>query len=1235
MSQKEWRISVDTGGTFTDCLAEHISGHTLRLKVLSSGCIKGRLTGQAGNEFISDLKWDLDRDIFKGYEMHLDGITRKVYSFNPETNGFVLDAESVPLPATFTLTANEEAPLLASRIVTQTGLEESFPSIDFRLGTTKGTNALLEKKGSRTALITTKGFQDLPYIGTQQRPHLFQLNIPEPELLFDIVFEIDERIDSDGRVLQEIDVQQLLDIKKELLSHGVRTVAVALMNSYRNSIHEKDVRAILQADIPYISLSSILYAGIHLLPRMRTTLVNAYLHPIMDAYLSQIKTHIPELKVMSSSGGLTEVKDFHPKDGLLSGPAGGVLGAYQVAQQFGVEKVITLDMGGTSTDCARFDNGFDYAYSTKIGLQEVAVPTVDIETVAAGGGSICYFDGFKLNVGPESAGAHPGPACYGAGGPLTITDVNLLLGKMHKNAFNIPIDEEAAQTRLDHIIHQILESTTEKLTRNEVLLGFEKIANEKMASAIRKISVSKGFDPKEYTLMAFGGAGGMHICGIADILEIPEVLIPYDAGILSAKGIHNAEVEKWCSSQVLEEWNGMVPIRNLVKELEDEIKDTFKKDGYDEQQITIKNRLVYLRLLGQSNTLEVEFSENLKADFQSAYSNLFGYYPQQSTIEIESVKVIGATSTNQINSMDWAVRDKENVIDGNLFLWDDLMPAQILRGNAVLYNQLCTVHIPENWELIIQENKDVLLRKTHSSTQETITNETIELELFTNRFMAIADKTGLQLQRTSFSVNIKERLDFSCAILNPNAQLLANAPHIPVHLGSLGVCARLILEEFPLDKGDVIITNHPKYGGSHLPDITLISGAFDDDGQLIGYLINRAHHAEIGGKRPGSMPPDATSLVEEGVVIPPTYLAKSGRMNWLTIEKILTDASYPTRSLKENLADIRAALASLKVGAEDLRGMVRKFGLGKVHYYMQLLLDVSQRTLDKVLLQYEGQVLEAKEYMDGNHKIQVAIHVNKGRVVFDFEGASPVHPRNLNANPAIVNSVVVYVLRLLCNDDRIPLNEGLMQCVEIRLPDNSFLSPHFSNEAHECPAVVGGNTEVSQRLTDTLIKAFGLAACSQGTMNNFLFGNDSFGYYETIGGGTGAGNGFNGRSAVHQHMTNTKITDPEEMEFRYPVRLWQFGIRKHSGGDGEFRGGDGIIREVEFLEEMEMTILSQHRKQAPYGLSGGKDGKVGRQILRMKDGTIRELEHIDEVSVKQGDRIIIETPGGGGFGTSS
>ncbi len=1259
---KKWQIWIDTGGTFTDCIAISPKGKKRRAKVLSSGKLRGALLQKiAPKTFQFEQNWRIKKDIFKGYTLRLLDKSRKTRRVQKVDfkEGIIYLKKDIALSGIidFELTAFEEAPILAARIVTKTPLKEGLPTLDLRLGTTKGTNALLERKGAKTALLVTKGFKDLLRIGTQQRPHLFQLNIPEKQALYDIVIEVEERLNAQGEVLQVLSAREIQRIMQELKEHKIEAVAIGLMHAYRNSIHESRLfEALSIAGFPSISCSSLLTSAIKLLPRTTTALVNAYLDPIFELYLNNIKNQLNEqssLKVMSSSGGLMDAAHFQPKDSLLSGPAGGIVGAATIAKDLGYSNIITFDMGGTSTDTARYDGSYDYDFETQVGDAKMLAPTLAIETVAAGGGSICSFDGAKLSVGPESAGAHPGPACYGAGGPLTITDVNLLLGKLDASAMGIPIRKKAAQTALNVLRARMIKETGESITNKALLEGLEQIANEKMADAIRKISVVKGFDPKDYNLLVFGGAGGLHACKIAELLGIQRIILPYDGGLLSAYGMGMAKVERFAEQQVIQPLQEVKKtIEGKLINLQEKATQDLLKEGFHIESIHVKHRYAYLRFIGQNNTLEVPYSEAVAKDFKEKYTQLFGYSPDNLGIEVESLKVIVAAE-NELNKSNptppilLPMEDKV-VLPSNtdeeatkVYHWEKLPKGARIEGAAILLNASSTTYIKEGWTLEIKDNRNAILeqnQQNHQLIDPRINNQkAIQLELFTNRFRSIAEEMGAQLQRTAFSVNIKDRLDFSCALLDAEAELLVNAPHIPVHLGSLGICARLILEQFPLTKGDVIITNHPKYGGSHLPDVTLLSAVFSDEDKLIGYVINRAHHAEIGGKRPGSMPPDATKLVEEGVVIPPTYLVKKGKVAWETVENLLTKSPYPTRALAENIADIKAALASLRAGTEKLQALAKRHSLQSVHRYMKLLKRSAQTALQAALEQRfsiehsdEAYHFYAVERLDDGHEIHVKISIQTGTILFDFGGTSELHPRNLNANLSIVHSVIMYVLRLLCEED-IPLNEGLMQNVHLHLP-SSFLNPYFEEDPALCPAVVGGNTEVSQRLTDTLLKAFGLAACSQGTMNNLLFGNANFGYYETICGGTGAGIGFHGHSAVHQHMTNTKITDPEELERRYPVRLHRFEVRENSGGQGKWQGGDGVVRELEFLEGVEITIISQHRVEAPYGLQGGMAAKIGKQFLIRKNGKQEDLAGIDSCACAKGDKIIIETPGGGGAG---
>lgn len=1267
MKTSFWKIWVDTGGTFTDCLAIDLEGNKTRLKVLSSGCVRGRIIGKtADNTFQFAASWSFDAYLLEGYTLRLleNGLTCKVISSDSSNQTITLQNDLLfSKNADFEIFSGEEAPVLAARLLTKTQLSDTLPSLEMRLGTTRGTNALLERKGAKTLLVVTKGFKDLLYIGNQQRPSLFQLDIPEPRLLYSDVLEIDERLDASGNAIHNLNVADLATLAS---ANNADSIAISLLHSYQNNAHEFSVeKAFSERGAKYISVSSKLFPFSHYLRRTQTAVVNAYLDPVLDQYLTNIKNSLGgtalgngSLKVMTSTGSLSEVTGFRAKDSLLSGPAGGMVAAANAGKRLRFPKLITFDMGGTSTDSALIDGRPELKYITEIDGIEFHNPTLAIETVAAGGGSICWFDGFSLQVGPESAGASPGPACYGAGGPLTITDINLLLGKLDASKFGIPVRADAAMEALTALQKSIETRTGNLLAFQELLTGLERIANEKMADAIRKISVEKGINPADFALITFGGAGGLHSCQLADLLDIQIVIIPYDAGLFSAVGMGEALISTIVSKQILLPWG----------ESEDKIelwKNELLQEGAEKLQNQDVNAFetafcyVYLRFAGQENTIEVSYegAETLNA-FEKLYTSQFGYYPANLTIELESLKLMiqeKATpikpetiinegilvnalrsvnplfEINEIDSKqtDFTKTDSHNA--ANLFEWDQLNTGDQLIGPAILLNNTSTAYIPNGWKLIIQKSKDAIAFKI-AETQVIAEkqSEEVALQLFTNRFKSIADEMGVQLQRTAFSVNVKERLDFSCALLDQDGELLVNAQHIPVHLGSMGICGRLVKEAIEIGPGDVIITNHPKYGGSHLPDITLISGIFTQDNICIGYVINRAHHAEVGGKTPGSMPPDATCLVEEGVVILPQYLIKNNVFQWETIRALFTEGLYPTRHFLSNEADIIAALSALRKGSEQMLRLVDLHGLETVQKYMRLLKENAVAQLETALTPLHGQTFEATELLDDGHRIQVAVSISVEKQVFDFTGTSNVHLNNLNANISILYSAILYVLRLLVNR-KIPLNDGLMKNVDIILPENSFLHPDFSDDPFECPAVVGGNTEVSQRLVDTLLKAFGLAACSQGTMNNFLFGDEQFGYYETIGGGTGAGPGFHGRSAVHQHMTNTRITDPEQLERKYPVRLLEFGIRKDSGGKGTFNGGDGIVRKIEFLKPLQVTLLAQHRNYAPYGLNGGEDGKCGVHTL-ISNGETSLLPGICSLEVQQGDTLIIETPGGGGFG---
>ncbi len=765
-----------------------------------------------------------------------------------------------------------------------------------------------------------------------------------------------------------------------------------------------------------------------------------------------------------------------------------------------------------------------------------------------------------------------------------------------------------------------------------------------MAGAIRKISISKGYNPKDFALVAFGGAGGLHACDIAEILGIKTVLLPKDAGLLSAYGIGNAAVERFAEKQILQNLKKIQDnIPEYFTKIEVEAIQKLKDEGFKENEIEIRQRMVFLRFKGQDSSLEIPFSEpeKLISDFHEQYQKIYGHTVSNRKIEVETLRVVASVQTEKPPSENLSIKKynpkptffTENKTPG--FVRNELETGAVFSGAAIFADNFATTFIKPGWKFQLQYNGTASLQQNSTATQQnnvTATQRTheTELELFTNRFMAIAENMGALLQRTSLSVNIKERLDFSCALLDAKGRLVANAPHIPVHLGGLGVCVQSLLEHFDFEEGDTIVTNHPKYGGSHLPDVTVVTPVFHE-GERVGFVVNRAHHSEIGGISPGSMPPNAKNLEEEGVVISPFYLVKKGKVDWEGMRKILLECTYPTRSVEENLADLNAALAANQNGSNAFLTLIKMHGKETVQKYLDLLRNHAAEKMQATLKTFKNGIYSATEFLDDGSILKVNITLENGKCTFDFSGSAPVHPGNMNATKAIVNSVTIYVLRLLLNEP-IPLNDGLLEPVSFILPEG-LLNPNFDDDPKKCPAVVGGNVEISMRLTDTLLKAFGVVAASQGTMNNTLFGNKNFGYYETVCGGCGAGTGFNGASAVHHHMTNTRITDPEILEHRYPVRLDQFSIRNNSGGKGKWNGGDGVIREITFLEPVNLSVLSQRRKSGPFGINGGEAGKAGSQKVIRKNGEEIQLDSMQNIDLEAGDRFIIETPGGGGCGT--
>lgn len=1273
------KLCIDTGGTFTDCIAVGADGDMLRCKVLSNSTIRCDAAPGINRVTVSvDTGYSVKADFYKGYIFSLLSKPDDTFRITSSAEGgksLKLDRELTAetegrFPAI--ISSPEEAPVFAARLITNTAQHESFPNVQMRLATTKGTNSLLEREGGKTLFLITEGFGDLLRIRNQQRPDLFTLNIRKPQPFFHQIVEVPARMDALGNEIRPLDIELL---RKRLKPHikEVDAAAVCLMHGYRNPDHEQKIGYMLKdMGIKRVSLSSDLSSSIKIVPRAITADINAFLAPVMESYLENISETVggKSLRVMTSAGTLAASETYKPVDGLLSGPAGGVIGAVAIGKRNGYHKIISFDMGGTSTDVSRYDDGIDQIYEHKVGDAELAAPAIDIETVAAGGGSICGYDGISLTVGPESAGADPGPACYGLGGPLTLTDVNLLSGRLHPHNFRISIQSEDAQNALESVLEQVNASRENVLSREDLLAGYQEIANERMAQAIRSISIQKGFDPSEYALVAFGGAGAQHALAVADKLEISSVLIPSDAGLLSAYGLNRALREELSLSQVLLSLEECIAdLEERFNLLEEQARKRLISQGINPKDMETVHKWVFLRFSGQDNSLEIDWSPSLDAAaiseiFSTAYSEQYGHLPEGRKIEVEALRVIvrerdyGEESVSDVKAPE--TTDKATPLSSpktnagadlgyKIYHNRDLKPGDQLLGPSLVMDPYSTLLIDQGWRACMQQDRTWLITKEitgeNDADKSADRSREVNLQLYINRFRSVADQMGEMLRKTALSVNVKERLDYSCALLDRDGYLVVNAPHIPVHLGAMGTCVRSLIQQIKngavtflngkgsgidFEEGDVIITNHPGYGGSHLPDVTIVTPVYFR-GERIGFVASRAHHSEIGGKRPGSMPPDARNLEEEGVVIPPAFLARKGRFFWSEVRDLLENSRWPSRAVNENIADMEAAVAANHRGVTELHKLAETHGGSELLHYMKEIRHYASLRMKHALGNRRAGTYRASERLDDGSLLSVACSLSKSGLSVDFSGTSAVAEGNLNANPSIVNSVLMYVLRLIV-DEPLPLNDGLLDPVEIILPE-CMLNPDFSGSAADCPAVVGGNTETSQRLTDTLLKAFGLSACSYGTMNNVLFGDDNFGYYETVAGGTGAGSGFHGADAVHQHMTNTRAADPEILEHRYPVRLERYEVRRGSGGNGAWKGGNGIIREMTFLKPVSLSVLTQHRNVAPYGSNGGEPGHRGEQsVIRDGHGEEKKLAWRDGAELKAGDRFILQTPGGGGYG---
>lgn len=1130
-----------------------------------------------------------------------------------------------------------------------------------KMGTTVATNALLERQGEPTLLVTTKGFADILRIGYQTRPDLFALEIELPEMLYTEVLEVEERVGADGEVLTRLDENAARAGLQLARAQGLNSVAIVLLHGYRYTTHEARLAVIArELGFEQVSVSHEVSALMKIVPRGDTTVVDAYLSPILRQYVSRVDEQLrhnqtsPRLMFMQSNGGLTDAYAFQGKDALLSGPAGGVVGMARTAEKANLNKLIGFDMGGTSTDVSHYAGEFERAYETEVAGIRVRSPMMDINTVAAGGGSILHFDGSRLRVGPDSAGANPGPMCYGNNGPLAITDCNVVLGKLRPEFFpavfgsdgNQPLDITATTQAFSLLAEQITEATGTHQTETSVAQGYLDIAADNMANAIKKISIERGHDVTDYALVCFGGAGGQHACMVADRLGIEHIYVHPHAGVLSAVGIGLADVRQIRDETVEQTLND----ENLQRldprwhELENNGTQYLQNQGIESKAQELRRRLS-LRYQGSDTALLVPAGTNsdVKAAFETNHAARFGFTSPQTPIIIESLQLeaVGLAEPLSVSETDSQDEDpllgifpttmSNKTIDTPFLNRQNLATDTPVTGPAVLVEPNATTVIEPNWQAHVKANGDLFIERIASQNQRPAVGTNVnpvQLEIFNNLFMNIAEQMGVVLENTAVSVNIKERLDFSCAIFDPDGELIANAPHLPIHLGSMSEAIKSVIANNPqMQPGDAYVLNDPYNGGTHLPDITVVKPIFDENtGQRIFYVASRGHHSDIGGIVPGSAPADSTTIDEEGLVLDNVLLVQGGRFLEQEIRNLLTTGPWPARNPDQNVADLKAQVAACERGAAELHNVINHYGLDVVHAYMGHVMENAEESVRRVIAALSD--CEFVGEMDDGNQIAVSIKVDlaKRSAVIDFTGTSDQHPGNFNAPKAVCRSAVLYVFRCMVND-AIPLNAGCLVPLDIRIPDPSMISPHSP------AAVIAGNVETSQLLVDTLFGALGVIAGSQGTMNNFIWGNDKHQYYETICGGAGATPSADGASAVHTHMTNTRLTDPEILEWRHPVRIEHFKVRQNSGGLGAQRGGDGVIRRLQFLEPMTVNVLSSRRKVAPYGVNGGNDGLVGVNRLLRADGTATELPGSTRVDVNPADCFEIETPGGGGFGS--
>jgi 5-oxoprolinase (ATP-hydrolysing) len=1128
-----------------------------------------------------------------------------------------------------------------------------------KMGTTVATNALLERQGEPTLLVTTRGFRDALRIAYQARPRLFDRHIVLPELLYERVIEAAERVGAQGEVIEPLDEMHLRERLWAAFDAGLRACAIVFMHGWRYTAHEAAAARIArELGFTQVSVSHEVSPLMKLVPRGDTTVVDAYLSPILRRYVDRVAAQMPGVRLffMQSSGGLTEAHHFQGKDAILSGPAGGIVGMVRTAVAAGHPKVIGFDMGGTSTDVSHYAGEFERAFETQVAGVRMRAPMMSIHTVAAGGGSLLGFDGARLRVGPQSAGANPGPACYRRGGPLATTDANVLLGRIQPDWFprvfgpaaDAALDRDAVVERFTALAAEVQAASGREMSIEALAEGFLQIAVQNMAGAIKRISVARGYDVTQYTLQCFGGAGGQHACGVADALGMPRILVHPLAGVLSAYGMGLADQIAMREASVERplDTDGLAAARTTLVDLGDAAAAELVAQGVAPAAVQ-RHEQIHLRYQGTDTALVIDLADEaaLRAAFDDAYRQRFAFLMPDRPLVIEAVS-LEAVAAGETHA---AATDGETVPahqptpatrvrmhcgewhDAALHQREHLTAGAVIDGPAVIAEQNATTVVEPGWQARLSAAGLLeLQRSLPRPKQQALGTEAdpVMLEVFNNLFMNIAEQMGLRLQNTAYSVNIKERLDFSCALFSAEGELIANAPHMPVHLGSMSESIKTVIARNPdMRRGDVFVLNDPYHGGTHLPDVTVVTPTYLDtaDARPSFYVASRGHHADIGGATPGSMPPFSTDIEDEGVLFDNFLLVRDGALQERALRAQLASGRYPARNPDQTIADLRAQIAANEKGVQELYAMVAQFGRATVAAYMQHVQDNAEESVRRVITALKDGQFRLE--LDNGACIAVKVSVDGAArsAVIDFSGTSAQLPNNFNAPKAVTMAAVLYVFRTLVDDD-IPLNAGCLKPLQVIVPAGCMLNPNPP------AAVVAGNVETSMCVTNALYGALGVMAAGQCTMNNFTFGDAAHQYYETISGGSGAGDGFAGTAVVQTHMTNSRLTDPEVLEFRFPVRLDSYALRAGSGGAGRWRGGDGGVRRLRFLAPMTASILSNGRRVPAFGLAGGAPGALGINRVERADGRVERLDHIGQVEMAPGDVFVIETPGGGGYG---